>query len=114
MCFFVLNTAHFIPTIFYYRCMYITAHYRPSGAVMFDEANLNADPERGTRQKISEPKTPYHHSYSASHESDASHSAESEEDEAPICITALTQRIEQHQQQTGNCLIWKPFLPPSY
>jgi hypothetical protein len=75
---------------------------KPSGAVMFDEANLNADPERGTRQKISEPKTPYHHSYSASHESDASHSAESEEDEAPICITALTQRIEQHQQQTEH------------
>lgn len=81
--------------------------YRPSGAVMFDEANLNADPERGTRQKISEPKTPYHHSYSASHESDASHSAESEEDE-PICLTALTQRIEQHQQQSGkHCLIWR-------
>lgn len=71
---------------------------------MFDEANLNADPLRGTRQKIDEPKTPYHHSYSASH-SESDVSAESEE-EVPICVTDLTARIEQHQQQTGNYLIW--------
>ncbi len=71
---------------------------------MFDEANLNADPERGTRQKIDEPKTPYHHS-SCSHDSA---SVESEDEgEVPISLHDLTARIELHQQQTGNCLIWQ-------
>ncbi len=79
---------------------------------MFDEANLNADPERGTRQKIDEPKTPYHHSYSPSHESEASQSVSCEsedEPDVPLSGTALhhlTARMEEHQQQTGNCLIW--------
>jgi len=81
---------------------------------VFDEANLNEDLERGTRQKIDEPKTPYHHSYSPSHESDASASqsasCESEDEpDVPLSGAALhhlAARMEEHQQQTGNYLIW--------
>lgn len=71
-----------------------SAKKKAVGHLKWDEAKIQEhDQLRGTRQKIDEPNTPYHHNYDSGSETDGSHNAKQEKSTA-IDFTHLSNKLE--------------------